>query len=634
MPAVSSRATIATLVLASLLTQAEPARGVPEEIPVPSGGDELLAFGVDSDLDLAIRQVEAKGAWVAVDGMPFENAFRIDADTRFSTPSNLRLTVPLTGPIAEGDTVLLSMWVRRPGSGGQPSKAYLRVEEKGDNDTEEGAKDRTEQPVLRYAFSGYKQWQQIVRPFVATRATRSPPRVVLDLGESGRVIELANLRLINYAASRDAASLPRSTINYRGREPGAEWRQAAQRRIEQLRKADLTVEVVDADGSPCPEAEVRVVMQRHAFGFGCAVNSELLGAGEQDFPRRVKRNKAVTWADAQQYRRVVRDYFDRVTFESELRPHVWKALKGPQGWNRRGQILMQRALPWLAEQGIAVRGHYIAWAPMNFNKLEEQFLGNPEGHRAWLWDHMADVLPATAEFVTEWDTINHIVGWGKHTYEQEYGGPEIYAQILAEARRLAPDATHAINEGKVLPDGYKREPYLKIIRFLSEQGQAPDTVGFMAHFGLTTLTPPEELLAVYDNFAEAAPSLQLSEFDVDAGDDEQLQADYFRDVMIASFSHPAFTSISQWGFWEPLHWKPTAALWRKDWSLKPAGEVFVDLVTNRWWTDEQLTTDSDGWCAARGFHGEYRVEATSGGREGSATVSLEPAGAVVRVMLE
>jgi GH35 family endo-1,4-beta-xylanase len=247
---------------------------------------------------------------------------------------------------------------------------------------------------------------------------------------------------------------------------------------------------------------------------------------------------------------------------------------------------------------------------------------------------MADVLPRTSGFVTEWDTINHIVGWGKHTYEIEYGGLEIYADLMKEARRLAPNARHSINEGRVLPNGYKREAYKRVIRFLNEHGQAPDAVGFMAHFDVTTLTPPEELLEVFDDFAEIAPRLQLSELDVDAGDDEQLQADYFRDVLIASFSHPNFVGIVQWGFWESAHWKPAAALWRSDWSLKPSGEVFVDLVTRKWWTDEEITTDQGGKGQVRGFLGEYDVGVEYNGSTVSEKVLLKNGGTLVRVVLK
>jgi hypothetical protein len=129
----------------------------------------------------------------------------------------------------------------------------------------------------------------------------------------------------------------------------------------------------------------------------------------------------------------------------------------------------------------------------------------------------------------------------------------------------------------------------------------------MAHFELTSLTPPEELLSVYDDFGEIAPQLQLSEFDVETGDDEQLQADFYRDVMIATFSHPKFVSIVQWGFWENAHWKPAAALWRTDWTLKPSGRVFVDLVKKQWWTNEISETDTNGQCQLRGFLGDYRI---------------------------
>ena len=155
----------------------------------------------------------------------------------------------------------------------------------------------------------------------------------------------------------------------------------------------------------------------------------------------------------------------------------------------------------------------------------------------------------------------------------------------------------------------------------------------MAHFGLTSLTPPEELLEVYDDFAEIAPRLQLSEFDVEAGDDEELQADYYRDVMLASFSHPNFDAIVQWGFWENAHWKPHAALWRKDWTLKPAGEVFVDLVTKQWWTDELVKSGVSGEAAVRGFLGDYEFSVSRGGEKIVEEVSLGAKGEQVLIQM-
>lgn len=587
----------------------------------PDGGIDVLSFGPNQEVEFQSHNVVAEAQWIEREDMPFANAYSIESDTRFSDPEHMRVRIPIKGSVGKGDVMLISFWMRRPGAGGQPNNAYLFVDAEPDSTS------------YQYNLSAYREWTQHVRSFVATQDFDSSKNCLrIHLGEAGTIVQIADLRLVNYGTDRDIATLPRSTIMYQGREKDAAWRKQALARIEKIRKGDLTITVVDANGRPVPDATVHVAMQQHAFGFGNAVESEVLGAEASDFPINPKNKIVVTWDEAQKYRQIVKKYFDRVTFESELRPHFWKMLKSDDAaWRRKNRIFTENTIPWLIKNNIAVRGHYIAWAPMDFNKGEKEFVGNPEGHRAWLWEHMADVLPATADFVTEWDTINHIIGWGNHTYEAEYGGAEIYAEILAEARRLAPQAMHAINEGKVLPDGYKREPYKEIIRFLNEQGQAPDIVGFMGHFGLTSLTPPAELLKVYDEFAEIAPRLQLSEFDVEAGDDDELQADYYRDVMIASFSHPNFVAIVQWGFWEKMHWKPAAALWREDWTLKPSGEAFVDLVANQWWTDETLTTDSQGQCQLRGFLGDYEIKARVDGTSQTIATTLDRSGTAVRL---
>ncbi|KAA1259857.1 Endo-1,4-beta-xylanase Z precursor [Rubripirellula obstinata] len=593
----------------------------------PSGGQDVLSFSEDGKVEFRNENIEATSGWVPAKNMPFQKAYQVSSEVRFSKPTNMRVIVPISEAFKKGDVVLMSFWMRRPGAGGQPNNAVFYFQP---------GKDLK---GFEYKLSAYKEWKQHVRSFVAT-ADYDPEISAVDihLGEAGRTAEIADFRLINYGADYDIDSLPRSTVNYPGREPEAQWRKDALARIEKIRKADLTIEVVGSDGQPIPNATVKAQMQRHAFGFGNAVNAELLGGEQQSFPYTRKRSGTdvtSSWQDAQRYRQVVKDYFNCVTFESELRPHVWKKqISGSPEGKRLNRVLLDQAVPWLQANGIGIRGHYVAWAPMDFNAIEKDFVGDPTAHRQWLWDHMSDVLPKTAEFVTEWDTINHIVGWGKHTYEKEYGGLQIYADIMAESRRLAPDATHAINEGKVLPDGYKRKDYKRIIRFLNDQGQAPDVVGFMGHFGLTTLTPPEELLEVYDNFAEIAPRLQLSEFDVDAGDDDQLQADYFRDVMIASFSHPNFQAIIQWGFWEKAHWKRAAALWREDWTLKPSGQVFTDLVKNQWWTNETVTTDEAGQSKLRGFLGQYNVTAEHEGQTITKPIVLNREGATIQIQLQ
>lgn len=73
-------------------------------------------------------------------------------------------------------------------------------------------------------------------------------------------------------------------------------------------------------------------------------------------------------------------------------------------------------------------------------------------------------------------------------------------------------------------------------------------IAFQGHYQ-DQLTDPERLLKILDRFARYKVPLQVTEFDV-AIDDEQLQADYLRDFLLACFSHPSVELIQQWGFWE------------------------------------------------------------------------------------
>src|SRR5690554_6293390 len=59
---------------------------------------------------------------------------------------------------------------------------------------------------------------------------------------------------------------------------------AAAERMDQHRKGDLVVQVVDAQGQPVRGAQVRVQMQRHAFSFGCVYNPRRIAGAAADDP--------------------------------------------------------------------------------------------------------------------------------------------------------------------------------------------------------------------------------------------------------------------------------------------------------------------------------------------------------------
>jgi hypothetical protein len=130
------------------------------------------------------------------------------------------------------------------------------------------------------------------------------------------------------------------------------------------------------------------------------------------------------------------------------------------------------------------------------------------------------------------------------------------------------------------------------------------------------------VLAVLDRYqAEFHLPVRITEFDVMTYD-EDLQADYTRDYLILCFSHPSVVGVQFWGFWSGAHWRPQAALFREDWSERPAAKVYRDLVLNQWRTEASGVTDANGGLSLRGFQGDYILTASYNGRRAEKEFTL------------
>ena len=91
------------------------------------------------------------------------------------------------------------------------------------------------------------------------------------------------------------------------------------------------------------------------------------------------------------------------------------------------------------------------------------------------------------------------------------------------------------------------------------------------------------------------------------------------------FSHPAVTDVMTWGFWEGTALEARGRSSRRDWSTKPNGQAWMDLVLREWWTDERGRTDNRGAYRVRGFLGVYQIEVATAG-----AVQTVSAGAAAR----
>jgi hypothetical protein len=204
------------------------------------------------------------------------------------------------------------------------------------------------------------------------------------------------------------------------------------------------------------------------------------------------------------------------------------------------------------------------------------------------------------------------------------------------AHQADPAAKLYINDYDTVESGrqnnYHTDHYEETIRYLLDHGAPLSGIGIQSHFD-SSLPAPVEVLKGLDRFAKLGLELEITEHDIN-GTDEQLQADYTRDYMTLAFSHPAVSGFLSWGFWEGQHWRPDAAYFRPDWSIKPAGKVWIDLDMNKCWSRVSGQTDARGAYSNRCFLGDYEITVTHNGKSKTLLTTLKKESAPVDVVLE
>ena len=411
---------------------------------------------------------------------------------------------------------------------------------------------------------------------------------------------------------------------YPGAEPDAPWRAQAAAQIDAIRKADLNVNVVDLSGAPVPGAAVHVAMQQHEFSFGSAVRAHRL---RDNNPQHA------------QYKAKTAELFNLATLENDLKWQPWEGEWGSQ-FTKQGAI---NALNWLAQQGIGGRGHVMVWPgadnlPADIRQmLSDNDLTPAEQQtvRTRIANHIANIGAATYGKVVGWDVINETRTNNDLMRELAEGNQAMVTWMQQAAEATAPGTDLYINDFGILNSwgrGANRNGYFNTIQELQDNGAPVTGIGFQGHFAEGDIVGPEEVWQVLDQFQALGLDMQVTEFDFDTTN-EQLQAAFLRDFMPAVFAHEGMDAFIQWGFWEGAHWRPNAAMFRNDWSIKPNGEAYLDLVFNEWWTDEQSSADANGVLSVRGFKGDYEVTASVAGESVTVDATLSDGGESLTIIV-
>lgn len=527
---------------------------------------------------------------------------RVELKVMPENPWEVQLVAPISHAVAKGETLHLTVWLR----------ALEAKQETGD-----GAAtlvfERAKEPYnksLGQSVQVPREWKKFEFPFVADGDYGAgEAQVCIQLGQLAQTLEVSEARVRNHGKGVKPSDLPTTTLTstYAGREATAAWRKQAAEMIEKNRKAVMSILVVDGKGALVRDARVAVRMKRHAYPFGSAVVAADLLAESPD---------------AEKYRAIVLEHFNRVVMENDLKWGSWEK-------NRERSLA---GLEWLKKNDVEVRGHVLVWPayrwlPKDLPGLAEK----PEALRERIDKRIEDAVAATRGKVVEWDVVNE--PYANRDLMKVLGNEEMIRWFTL-AHRANPDIRLFLNDYPIL--NTRRNAHLdhfeKAIGFLKDGGAPIGGIGVQCHYG-NNVPSVSELWAGLERLAKMKLPIVATEFDIDTTD-ERFQADYLRDHLTAWFAHPGTDGFLMWGFWEGRHWRPRAALWRRDWSEKPAAKAFRELVLKEWWTNADLVTDESGSARVRGFLGRYAVTVTSGARRKEVTVGLGRETGVTRVVLD
>jgi endo-1,4-beta-xylanase len=573
---------IAVIITASpAFAEAESVQLPPHESLLPAGSEGKFKIRASKELSAKLSQGTPKQqpfatSFIAetIEGSTERPHFAIGASTRVSAK------------IGKKEVILLRFYARTISSVHESGSAMATV-----------VFQETRAPhakSLGRPFGPSQSWMRYDFPFIARKDyPEGDATIDFWLNTTGRkqILEIGGIELLRFPPGTEINNLPMTRASYVGGHPGAPWREEALTRIEELRKATFLVRVIDASGNPVPNAQVHGQMQRQAFRFGTAGPAELLVASSPDGKR---------------YQETVRRLFNTWVFDNNL--------KWPRANNADNAKAVEGAYQWLAANGITnIRGHTLVWGsrkktPSSVHNLE------PVALRAAMKTRVQEAIAKHRGKVYVWDVVNEAV---TENDLFEVAGWQTFPDIFRWARAADPDLKLAYNDFALHGDG--QQARIDKVAFLKEHGAPLDVIGDQGHIYDTNLPSPKSLLSTWDRFGQYAPNLEVTELDVSSFDD-QLQADYLRDFLIAAYSHPKMQAVVLWGFWEGSHWMADrgAHLFKKDWTPRQSAKVLEELIKKTWWTDVQTRTDANGEAQIRGFLGDYRVTASANGMQGEA----------------
>lgn len=566
-------------------------------------GTDLLPAGLHTFIPYGGSDAASLVEEVAVTGQSFSQALRINTFNKKGN-GDYGLNASIKEPLHNGDVLWISFMARNLESKRESGESYFELR------FDQLVNGKYTWPShLESSISIGTNWTEISIPFIMKQdAAPENVRLNIKFDTYTQRFEIGPITFINCGQNVNMNSLPKSVVHYDGDAANAPWRKEAAARIEKYRKGDLVVKVIDANGKPINHANVSVKMTKSAYAWGTAINSNNI---LDTINPKLK-----------MYRDTLLRYFNKIVFENEIKS---------KNWAKSDHNKTLKALDWLRQHNIPARGHVMVWPSWQQSPHLVQFKNDTAALRATILQEIADETTLMKNQFIEWDVVNE--PFKNNNIIDSLGGKQVMVDWFNAAKKNAPGVKLFLNEYTMFhSQGNASEDFYNNVKFLIDHGAPIEGIGEQSHIGGT---PPgiNFIINKLDHFATFGLPVQISEFDI-TSDDDDFKSRYLKDYFTAIFSHPSTIGILQWGFWAGSHWIPSAALWDKDWNIRPEGKVFTELVSKTWATNAEGLTAINGEYKIRGFNGNYEITVKKENRQAVQQAILGSDGKTITIKLQ
>jgi endo-1,4-beta-xylanase len=396
---------------------------------------------------------------------------------------------------------------------------------------------------------------------------------------------------------------------------------AASTYIEHFRKGSAHVSLVGAT----PGTQVQVQLARHAFSFGSAIPGNS-GADVQTY---LATNPAPGSTAASFQQRL------NANFNTIVPENAGKWGNNASSSSTVTMAAVDRVLDYAQSNNMRARMHNLIWGNQQPTWVNTLLTSAASGNaadaatlRSAITNRVNYYVRDRASRYVELDVYNESV----HTpqYVDAYGMSGvagIYDEVASAVAAAGSSARLFTNEYNVLQDSSDAyaDWYRQHVSEIRAAGGDVSGIGFQYYSANATGSAnnqhnPARMYAAMQNLAVEGLPLALTEYGVKTGGTGTTAQRQARAAQIIAesarlvFGMPEATGFTMWGFWADAVWDgaPEGVLYNADWTTRPAGTQWQDLMTfdadgvdDDWTTSLALPVAADGTIDFRGFYGDY-----------------------------